>query len=187
MVCNSNSVDCQPGFGAIEILIVSVIVLSFVGIALTILCCLCRQYGGDNSAEPSCHYPEDEVDDNTEKAVTGYGVTGYYDVGDDVCGDGQRQNTIVDDRAILTSVGGKGSSLKNGPVFVSETYNEHGGKKNRDMRTGQWIHLDGDRSERNSQCRFRLLSYRLRSIITWRDQNHWHPPAEVKMVVSVGP
>ena len=49
MVCTSESVDCQPGFGAIEILIVSVIVLSFVGIALTILCCLCRQYGEDQS------------------------------------------------------------------------------------------------------------------------------------------
>ena len=66
MVCNSNSIDCQPGFGAIEILIVSVIVLSFVGIALTVLCCLCRQYNGDYSPEDSdgCLHVDDRAGDD---------------------------------------------------------------------------------------------------------------------------
>ena len=130
MVCTSESVDCHPGFGAIEILIVSVIVVSFICVALSILCCLCRQYAGDDSTDDSCQFNDDDVE------IDAVGVARCNKVACSGAGSGAGYFGSSDGGGIGIVNGGGGRGRGNGggggltvPLKLSGRWEESGGEE----------------------------------------------------------
>ena len=174
MVCTTESVDCQPGFGAIEILIVSVIVLSLIGIALTLLCCLCRTYSGDNSAEDSCFQDIENVDEVGvgHKASSAICGLGGYCVGGGGAGGGGAGVADVGrvagrlrgaghpfSRKAWDEVGVESGNLDHLPSRNHARYVADGRRPNvgvnDDPKSGAWQRF-GDSSDRGSKSKFLL-------------------------------